>query len=156
MTFNTGTPVTLAASGVYNVNYENASYAMLLPGATMPASHFGFDNSGQPSMFANTSAINSFVASYPGAVGTRGIIRGPHFFNSDVALSKVFHIGERQRVQIRAEAFNLFNHVNFSNPSGTNIYSPTTFGEITSQVGASSTTSSGGPRVFQFSLRYEF
>ena len=156
VTFNSGTPVTLIASGVYNVNYENSSYAMLLPGAAMPASHFGFDNNGQPSMFANTSAVNSFVASYPGAVGTRGIIRGPHFFDSDVAFSKFFRIAERQRVQVRAEAFNIFNHVNFANPSGTSIYSPTTFGEITSQVGATSTTSSGGPRVFQFALRYEF
>jgi len=156
VTYNTGTPVTMFASGVYNVNYENSSYAMLLPGASMPASHFGFDNNGQPSMFANTNAVNSFVASYPGMVGTRGIIRGPRLFNSDVALSKFFQIHERQRVQIRAEAFNVFNHVNFANPSGTSIYSPTTFGEITSQVGAGSTTSSGGPRVFQFALRYEF
>jgi hypothetical protein len=156
VTFNTGTPISLSASGVYNVNYEYSSWAMLLPGATMPASHFGFDNNGQPSMFANTDAINSFVASYPGSVGTRGIIRGPQFFDADVAFSKFFRIKERQRVQIRAEAFNLLNHVNFSNPSSTSIYSPTTFGEITSQVGASSTTSSGGPRVFQFALRYEF
>ncbi len=156
VTFNTGTPVTLSAAGVYNVNYEYSSYAMLLPGAAMPATHFGFDNNGQPSMFANTDAVNSFVASYPGSVGTRGIIRGPRFFDADVAFSKYFRIKERQRVQIRADAFNLFNHVNFSNPSGTSIFSPTTFGEITSQVGASSTTSSGGPRVFQFALRYEF
>jgi hypothetical protein len=158
VTFNTGTPITLVASGVYNVNYENSSYAMLLPGAAMPASHFGFDNNGNPSIFTNTSAINSFVASYPGAVGTRGIVRGPGFFDTDVAFSKFFRITERQRVQIRGEAFNLFNNVNFSNPSSSNlsIYNPTTFGEITSQAGTSNTTSSGGPRVFQFALRYEF
>jgi hypothetical protein len=90
---------------------------MLLPGAAMPASHFGFDNNGQPSIFPNTSAVNSFVASYPGAVGTRGIVRGPNFFDTDVALSKFFRITEHQRVQVRAEAFNLFNNVNFSNPS---------------------------------------
>lgn len=158
VTFNTGTPITLVASGVYNVNYENSSYAMLLPGSTLPANHFGFDQNGQPSIFTNTSAINSFVASYPGAVGTRGIVRGPNFFDTDVAFSKFFHITERQRVQVRAEAFNLFNNVNFSNPSSSNlsIYSPTTFGEITSQVGTSNTTSTGGPRVFQFALRYQF
>lgn len=158
VTYNTGTPLSLGASGVYNVNYEYSSYAMLLPGAAMPANHFGFDNNGRPSIFANTSAINSFVASYPGAVGTRGIVRGPNFFDSDVALSKFFRICEKGRVQVRAEAFNLFNNVNFSNPSSTNlsIYGPTTFGEITSQVGTSNTTSSGGPRVFQFALRFEF
>jgi hypothetical protein len=158
VTFNTGTPITLLASGVYNVNYENSSWGMLLPGAQLPANHFGFDNNGNPSIFVNTNAINSFAASYPSEVGSRGIVRGPQFFDADVALSKYFRVKEGQNIQIRSEAFNLFNHVNFSNPSSTNlsIYNPTTFGEITSQVGTNNTTSSGGPRVFQFALRYQF
>jgi len=158
VTFNTGTPISLLASGVYNVNYENSSYAMLLPGSSLPVNRFGFDNNGNPSIFANTSAINSFVASYPGAVGSRGIVRGPKFFDTDVALSKYFRIKENHRIQIRGEAFNLINNVNFSNPSSSNlsIYNPTTFGEITSQAGTSNTTSQGGPRVMQFALRYEF
>jgi len=145
----TGTPLNVIDSGVYNVNYETSSYSILAPGATLPANHFAFDNNGNPSIFTNTSAVNAFVGSYPGAVGTRGIVRGPGFFNTDLAIGKTFRLPkEGHRVQVRGEAFNAFNHVNFSNPSSVSLASPTTFGEITSTA--------NNARVMQFALRYEF
>jgi len=54
---------------------------------------------------------------------------------------------EGQRIQFRADAINVFNHVNFSNP-GANLTVPATFGNITSDV--------NGPRVLQLGLRYLF
>lgn len=151
---HTGVPLTIFDSGVYNVNYETSSFGILKPGASLPANGFTFDQNGIPSIFSNTSAVNAFVGSLPGAVGTRGIVRGPGFINNDMSLSKSFRLhGENQRLQFRAEAFNAFNHVNFGNPTGSgglSMASPTTFGEITGYA------TGAAPRVMQFALRYEF
>jgi hypothetical protein len=67
-------------------------------------------------------------------------------FNSDMTLSKVIKISEGQRVQLRAEAFNVFNNVNFTNPSLA-LTSSATFGEYQGVM---------EPRVMQFAIRYEF
>ncbi|HLK67929.1 MAG TPA: TonB-dependent receptor [Bryobacteraceae bacterium] len=148
--FRTGTPITISVSGVYNTNYQYSSFAILKPGSTLPSNGLTVDQLGIPSLFGNTSAVNSFVASYPGTVGTRGIVRGPNFLNTDLALSKYFRMPkEGHRIQIRAEAFNAFNRVNFGNPT-LNTASPTTFGEITAYA------SGAAPRVMQFAARYEF
>ncbi|MBM3762440.1 MAG: TonB-dependent receptor [Acidobacteria bacterium] len=75
----------------------------------------------------------------------RNTAYGPGFFNTDFNLSKAFNIKERQQVDIRWEAFNLFNNVNFNNPAtglgGTN------FGWI---------VSAREPRIMQMALRYRF
>jgi hypothetical protein len=49
---------------------------------------------------------------------------GPHFFNTDAALSKRFEFNERVSGQFRAELFNAFNHANLGQPNGT-VDSPT-------------------------------
>ena len=48
----------------------------------------------------------------------RNVLRGPGFKNFDIGMFKNFNIRERIRLQYRAEFFNLFNMVNFSNPGG--------------------------------------
>ena len=154
--FRSGTPLTIGVGGVYNTNYDYSSYAVLAPGAQLPSNGLTVDQNGIPSLFSNTNAVNSFVASNPGTVGTRGIIRGFNSFNTDLAISKYFHITERHRIQLRAEAFNTFNRVNFNNPTSTtlNINNPTSFGEI--NLGSSTNPSSQPARVMQFAARYEF
>jgi hypothetical protein len=54
----------------------------------------------------------------------RNILRGPGMVNTDFALSRNFMWREHFRLQLRAEAFNLFNHPNFGLP-GMVIGSPT-------------------------------
>ncbi len=45
----------------------------------------------------------------------RNIILGPGYFNSDMSLVKSFRLGtEDRKIEIRAEAFNIFNHPNFT------------------------------------------
>ena len=109
--------------------------------------------------------MNAFVGQYPGTVGTRGILRGPSFFNTDLAVSKSFRLPwEGQRVAFRAEAFNAFNNVQFGNPNtttGLSLANPGTFGEIyrlrRGHAGTSTTVGTqAGPRVMQLALRYEF
>jgi hypothetical protein len=53
---------------------------------------------------------------------------------------------EGHTLQLRAEAFNAFNLVNFTSPSLT-VSSPTTFGQL---------SGTSDPRVIQLALRYEF
>jgi hypothetical protein len=53
---------------------------------------------------------------------------GPHFFDMDMALFKNFKLGERVQFGVGAQAYNVFNHPNFSNPDST--LSDSTFGMI--------------------------
>jgi hypothetical protein len=76
----------------------------------------------------------------------RNIIRGPKQINTDFSIMKNISITEAQKVEFRAEFFNLFNNVNWNNP--VNVVSSLNFGQI-----ASTTT---GPRVIQFALKYNF
>ena len=154
LSYHTGVPLNVSDAGVYNVNYLYSALGILKPGATLPSNGLSFDQNGAPSIFGNTSAINSFIGGYPGAVGTRGILRGPGFFNNDMAVSKYFNLPkEGHKIQVRAEAFNAFNNVQWNNPASGNLSlaAPTVFGEITSAG-----TSSLPARVMQFALRYQF
>ena len=150
LSFHSGTPLTISDAGDYNVNYDVSAYALLAPGASLPANGFRFDTNGIPSIFGTPSAVNSFVGAGPGVVGTRGIIRGPHFFNTDLALSKAFRMPwENQSLTFRAEAFNAFNNVEWGVPN-LSMASPSTFGEITGYAYGAA------PRVMQLALRYAF
>ena len=86
-----------------------------------------------------------------GNAGGRNTFRGPRDFNIDMSLVKRFKVTERMAVSFRAEVYNIFNNVNFTNPSFT--ANSATFGKITSTV-----TSSGFPsyRVMQGALRFDF
>ncbi len=77
--------------------------------------------------FLNTAA---FVVPPAGQFGTAGrnIITGPGYANLDLGLFKNTYIGDRYRVQFRAEFFNLTNHPNFAQPSRT--FPGATFGRI--------------------------
>lgn len=75
-----------------------------------------------PSVFVNPG--NAF-----GNLGRNAVV-GPGFNNTDFALVKNTKITERLKYQIRAEAFDLFNRVNFTNPVTT--VGSSTFGLITS------------------------
>jgi hypothetical protein len=59
----------------------------------------------------------------------RGYFVGPGYWNADFSIQKDTKITESKFVQLRLEAYNLFNHTNFANPSG-NVDSPN-FGRIT-------------------------
>lgn len=146
--FRSGLPLTISTGGVYPTNYLNGSLAILKPGAALPETSVGFNESGLPSVFPSTTAVNSFYGQFPGTVGARNLIRGPKSLNFDLSAGKRFRMPfEGHSIQFRAEAFNAFNNVNWSNPSSLQLAQPTTFGVITEAAEA---------RVMQFALRYEF
>lgn len=90
-----------------------------------------------------------FFNTNPGQTGNlaRTLIDGPNFFNLNAALIKNIRITEGSRIQLRMEAFNALNNVNFN--AGTQLESITssTFGQLTSAQAA---------RVMQFAARFEF
>ena len=144
--FRTGQPVNVSTGGVYPTNYLNSSLAILKPGATLPEAKFAFNENGNPSLYP-LSSVSSFYGQFPGTTGSRGILRGPSSTNVDLSLGKTFRMPhEGHTLQLRAEAFNAFNLVNFTSPSLT-VSSPTTFGQL---------SGTSDPRVIQLALRYEF
>jgi hypothetical protein len=84
----------------------------------------------------------------------RDPVHDPHFTEVDVTLKKSTQIHENQRLDFRAEIFNVLNHPNFAAPVAA--YSPTslTFGEINSTFGSSA--GFGTSRQIQLALKYIF
>jgi hypothetical protein len=147
MRYRSGLPTTITNGGYYPTNYLTSSIAIIKPGSSAPESGVGFDQRGVPSIFRNTSAINSYVGQYPGTTGTRAILRLAGMTNFDINLAKRFFLPfEGHSLQFRVEAFNAFNNVNFFNPS-LSLTTPATFGQFQSAM---------TPRVVQLALRYEF
>ena len=75
----------------------------------------------------------------------RNAFRGPGAVNVDMTLAKKFALRENATIELRVDAFNLFNHTNFSNPD-TSI-TDSTFGQI-------STTAP--PRILQVAAHLRF
>ncbi|GGG90300.1 TonB-dependent receptor [Silvibacterium dinghuense] len=92
----------------------------------------------------NTAAFSAPAAGYLGNAGI-GTIRGPGLVDFDMSLYKTFHVAHGNDFEFRAEAFNVFNHTNFSGVSST--YGSSTFGEV---------TSASDPRILEFALKYKF
>jgi Carboxypeptidase regulatory-like domain/TonB-dependent Receptor Plug Domain len=121
-------------------DYFNTSAFASGADATNPACPFPLapNNAGDPkaTLFGN---IN------------RAILRGPDQNNWDMSITKETRVPgwsrEGANVEFRTDFFNAFNHPQFNNPE-TAVNFPAIFGVISS--------TSTGPRVIQFALRYQF
>jgi hypothetical protein len=82
----------------------------------------------------------------------RNVVIGPDFKNVDFSVIKNTKIGEKMRVQFRAEFFDLFNHANFGQPG--NVVGSANFGRITNT--RFPTGDSGSSRQIQFALKFNF
>jgi hypothetical protein len=80
----------------------------------------------------------------PGNSG-RGVVRGPSIHRWDLAVIKNTQIGERVRLQFRAEAFNVWNHTNFQTVSTT--FGSSDFGQV---------ISARDPRIVQLGVKLSF
>ena len=134
------------------------------------------DRSGRPStQWVNPAAFVPPASGTYGNVGWNSLV-GPGQWSFDMALSRTFNVGERQRIEIRAEAFNVTNSfipgcpqafinpfLSPCSPSGlsgvpsvgggitignsTALNNSNTFGQIRSSM---------DPRIMQFALKYVF
>jgi outer membrane receptor protein involved in Fe transport len=99
-----------------------------------------------PAAFANPA---------PGTFGNNGrnTLIGPGFTNVDFSLAKEFSLYEPVKLEIRADMFDVFNHINWGNPDANVGYSggtlaDTTAGTVTSPV--------GGTRIIQLGAHVRF
>ena len=85
-----------------------------------------------PAAFANApvATVNG-QTDYSPLGGGPSQFRGPAYRRLDFSIFKNFRVSERFTAQFRAEAFNLTNTPNFSNPSTTSLATPASFGQIT-------------------------
>lgn len=90
----------------------------------------------------NAGQITSF---YPYGTLPRNALRGPGQTNLDLSISKHFAITERMNLELRGDAFNVFNHTEFENPDTT--ITDSTFGQISTTY---------GQRILQLALHLRF
>jgi hypothetical protein len=134
-----GQPLTITAPGdPANLGHSNYARVNLVPGQNPE-----LDNP-TPDRWFNTAAFVAPVNSFGDS--ERGVLRAPSFWNVDMALQKSIPAGKDREVQVRLEAFNVFNHINDGNPN-TDV-SNANFGRITGM--------SSRPRQLQLGLRLVF
>ena len=83
----------------------------------------------------------------------RNPVRGPGFYNTDFSITKRTHFG-KTTLELRAEAFNVFNHPNLGQPGRIATVGSTSFGLITST--RLPTGDSGSARQIQFAAKLLF
>lgn len=138
----------LTGTGTTNASTTFADYSGTRAGTAVQ------NSDGTVSWF-NTTQIAGFTFPVAGAYGNSGRngFRGPGYFDVDASLVKRFKVTESQSFTFRAEAYNLFNKTNFTNPGvNLNNIATGTFGRITSTTGPAGT----GARNLQLTLRYDF
>ena len=147
ITLNSGLPFSvttsnldLAGLGLINANPAARPNLLCDPNQNAPHGLRWVTNQ----CFQLNPAIDALVVNAPGTT-PRGIIEGPPTQRVDLSMMKELRFTERFSAQIRAEAFNIFNHTNFRTVS-TNI-TAANFGVVTAVR---------DPRTMQFGLKLMF
>jgi len=133
----------LSLSGTFADTIDEPSYAN--NGSPLFVNRNPRNQGGQPYFDPNY-----FVAEPLGQVGNvmRRFFIGPGINNFDMALLKDTQITESTQLQFRAEAFNIFNHAQFNNPSGNF--------DNSGAGGFGYVTSARDPRIMQLALKLLF
>jgi hypothetical protein len=100
--------------------------------------------SGTPGFYLNKAAFGTPAPGTYGNLGQSNIL-GPGSLIFNAGLSRAFRIRESQTVEIRGEAQNVLNRINYGNPVAT--LTSSTFGQI---------LNSGPARIMQFAIKYAF
>jgi hypothetical protein len=82
--------------------------------------------------YASNSGVASPIQTDWGNIASNSF-RGPGYFDIDTNLSRRFAIREKMSLTLGIQAYNVLNHANFANPSGT--LSSGSFAEITTTLG---------------------
>jgi len=104
-----------------------------------------------PAAFTSPCTVGATTTCSPGDMGRNSVV-GPNFVNTDLSLMKDTKITEGVNLQFRADAFDVFNHVNFGNPNLT--VGSASFGSITSTRFPNGDF--GSARQLQLGLKVEF
>jgi hypothetical protein len=138
--FQTGQPFSVTYTAPGSQVYGASGRADRVPGMSLYPKHK-----------TNTQWFNpaAFAAPSPYTFGNSGydMLRGPNYQNWDMNLEKNTTIGERYKLQLRGEVFNIANHPNFGVPSAA-ITNPASFGVISSVVNEN--------RTIEFAAKFNF
>jgi hypothetical protein len=149
-TVRTGLPinVSLSTSGVNPATNQSYKFFNMNGGSYRP-NIVGDPNTGiSPEVnrndFLSSTAFQVQPLNTPGDA-SRDVALGPGLFNLDLSLTKRFTVNDRMSFDIRGDAFNSTNRVNFGNPGTT--FGSSTFGVI---------STAGNPRIMQLAVRFQF
>jgi hypothetical protein len=114
---------------------------------TSGSTHNRLGGAGQTQSYFNSAGFRLPQSFELGTVPrSAAALRGPVSFDDNISIIKSFPIREEMRVEVRAEAFNVLNKVDFGMPNTT--YGSSSFGNITSQYNL--------PRNIQMSMKLHF
>jgi len=170
-TFATGLPVVISEGGDNSVTGtrnteapidepEISSTAHILNN-TNPRNGFPYFNSFDPNA-TNPTAPNKVGVFSPEPLGQIGnaprrFFHGPGLNNWDLALLKDTKITESKSLELRAEAFNIFNHTQFTNPDGNFSDGYPNYVNGVNQGGTFGLVSGAQPaRILQIALKFLF
>ncbi len=150
-------------SNAFVASYSNSAPGILIGPKSAVKTHVTYIPGGGVNLFADqATAAGAYEGPIGFHIGARNGLVGPKFFDEDLGLGKAFPIWREASLKFRADAFNAFNHPNFSLP-GNNVYNGLdqqditnhTFGDVSYTVEPSGNLNNGA-RVLQLSLRLEF
>ncbi len=141
---SSGQPLNVVVSGDRALNGVIANLSQPQRGSQIGPNPYG-DGAGGP--LTNWLNPASFAMPDLGSLGNyrRNSVVGPPQWSFDVALSRAFRLRETQRLEFRAEAFNLTNSFRPGNPNAS--LTSAQFGQL---------RTSSDPRLLQFALKYVF
>ena len=150
--FHTGLPFTVVCGfDCIGINTQNSPN---LPNMAAGVDYHKVTQPGNINRYFDTSA---FALAPLGTIGNEGRNQffGPSLANDDVAVVKNTRITESVNLQIRAEAFNIANHINpaVSDPNSSTV--STAFFAINSPT-FGRFLAAYDPRILQFALKYVF
>ena len=144
LSLQSGNPLTIIVTtntitGLANSIFPNASAPLQVTGNALG------------NWFANPGVLS--IPTGFGSLGRNAVV-GPDFKNLDLSAIKNTKLTERYNLQLRVDAFDLFNHPNFGQPN--RVFSPTStsFGTITST--RFPTGDSGSSRQLQLAMKLTF
>jgi len=149
--FGSARPFNLVNSG-NTLNTGGATTLAVVVPSNAPTNWFAFANN-------NTGAQNCFYGlngvSQACTIAAYDPLRGDPFFQLDMRLSRTISFGERAKVQLVAQAFNLTNRANYGPNFGNSIASQATFDHPAGFINPSATTI---PRSLwgEFGVRFTF
>ncbi len=133
VTLNSGLPFTIVTSSFDAAGLGNnpAAVAGNRPNVLCDPNSGGAQTLQQwfnTACFQTNPAVGTAVVNQVGT-GGRGIVQGPPTQRFDFTMTKNIRFGETTRLQLRGEAFNVFNHTNFR-AIGTNV-TLASYGQVT-------------------------
>jgi outer membrane receptor protein involved in Fe transport len=138
-------------------NPDNSANTLNTGGGTAPAVVVPKDNPRDFLAFSGNDAGARVCYYITGqcTVNKYDPVRGDPFFQLDLRLAKAIKLGERMKVELIAQAFNLTNRANYGNNYSLSIADPTTFGHPQGFINPNSTFT---PRSLwsEFGVRFSF